>query len=213
MKRRYLTILLVALVSVTVASGSAQAAKKGRGQTPLNCVVETSDTGFGVFPDSVSSSYNHGDSAVECYIGVGGKDADLVTYNTGRKLTFHFDPNSAPWQASGIPQDFEAEVDFFGINYFGRYRDMTVGTTAQVQADLEFHCCGPSPATYELEYPSLAAKRISETEWLITTDPADIGGDPGFQASDQASLNIIRRNRQPSFGMVNMPFRLRITIQ
>ena len=215
MIRKNVVIPIVGLVALSLVAGIAWSKGKPGNATTLNAVMSTSGS-TGVFDDG-DPNYNNGTDAVQVYFGVGGKDLDLVTYDTGRTMEFVFDQSSPvvlSAQAAGLPVgDFNAEMDFFGINYFGRYRDMGIGTTAQVQADLEFHIGGPNPTTFELEYPSLAVMRLSATEWLVTTDPADIPGDPGFQASSSALLNMIRRRKQTTYGTVSMPIRFTVTIQ
>ncbi len=218
MIRRNVLLPIVGLVALSLVAGMAWAKGKPGSATTLNAVMSTGEisSGFGVFDDG-SPNYNHDPNGVQVYFGVGGKDLDLVTYDTGRTMRFEFDQTSPAVmaaQAAGLPAgSFNAEMDFFGINYFGRYREMGVGTTAQVQADLEFHIGGPNPTTFELEYPSLAVMRLSETEWLVTTDPGDIPGFPGFNASSSALLNIIRRRKQTSYGTVSMPIRFTVTVQ
>ena len=215
MIRKNVVIPIVGLVALSLVAGIAWSKGKPGNATTLNAVMSTSGS-TGVFDDG-DPNYNNGTDAVQVYFGVGGKDLDLVTYDTGRTMEFVFDQSSPvvqSAQAAGLPVgDFTAEMDFFGINYFGRYRDMGIGTTAQVQADLEFHIGGPNPTTFELEYPSLAVMRLSATEWLVTTDPADIPGDPGFQASSSALLNMIRRRKQTTYGTVSMPLRFTVTVQ
>ncbi len=215
MIRKNVVIPIVGLLALSLLAGIVWAKGKPGSATTLNAVMSTSGS-TGVFDDG-NVNYNNGASGVQVYFGVGGKDLDLVTYDTGRTMEFVCDQSSPvvqSAQAAGLPVgNFTAEMDFFGINYFGRYRDMGVGTTAQVQADLEFHIGGPNPTTFELEYPSLAVMRVSETEWLVTTDPGDIPGDPGFQASSSALLNMIRRRKQTNYGTVSMPIRFTVTIQ
>lgn len=215
MVRKNVVIPIVGLVALSLVAGIAWAKGKPGSATTLNAVMSTPGS-TGVFDDG-DVNYNNGASGVQVYFGVGGKDLDLVTYDTGRTMEFVFDQSSPAVQsaqAAGLPAgSFTAEMDFFGINYFGRYRDMGIGTTAQVQADLEFHIGGPNPTTFELEYPSLAVMRLSETEWLVTTNPADIPGDPGFQASSSALLNMIRRRKQTTYGTVSMPLRFTVTVQ
>ncbi len=207
MSRKFLVLAVVGLLAVSLVAGAVWA--KG-GVTPLVAIWTTaSSTGFGVFDDG-NNRYENGVGKVQVYFGVTGKDVDVVTYNSGRKLHFKFDPNNSALQGSGLPADFLAESDLFGINYFGRYREMGIGTTAQVQADLEFYV---GRITYELDYPSLAVMRISETTWLVTSNPLDIPGNPGFQASDEADLNVIRRRSQETFGTVNMPIRFEVTVK
>ncbi len=207
MTRKFLVLAVVGVLAVSLVAGAVWA--KG-GVTPLVAIWTTaSSTGFGVFDDG-NNRYEQGVDKVQSYFGVSGKDVDIVTYNTERRLRFKFDPNNSALQGSGLPADFLAESDLFGINYWGRYREMGIGTTAQVQADLEFYV---GRITYELDYPSLAVTRISETTWLVTSNPLDIPGDPGFQASDEADLNVIRRRSQETFGTVNMPIRFEVTIK
>ena len=215
MVRKNVVIPIVGLVALSLVAGVAWAKGKPGSATTPNAVMNTPGS-TGVFDDG-NVNYNNGASGVQVYFGVGGKDLDLVTYDTGRTMEFMFNQSSPVVQSAqgaGLPVgNFTAEMDFFGINYFGRYRDMGIHTTAQVQADLEFHIGGPNPTTFELEYPSLAVMRLSETEWLVTSDPADIPGDPGFQASSSALLNMIRRRKQTTYGTVSMPISFTVTVQ
>jgi hypothetical protein len=207
MSRKFRVVVLVGLLAVSLVAGAVWA--RG-GITPLIATwTSVSSTGFGVFSDG-NDTYENGVGGLQVYFGVSGKDVDVVTYNSTRKLRFKFDPTNSAVQASGLPADFLAESDLFGINYYGRYREMGIDTTAQVQADLEFYV---GKYTYELDYPALAVKRTGENTWLVTSDPADIGGNPGFTASDEADLNIIRRNRQTTYGTVHMPIRFEVTIK
>jgi hypothetical protein len=211
MNRRMRISLLVAALAITLATAAFAAPKSSA--TKLIATYLDNFSTFGVQDDG-NAVYSHGVGGVQVYFGVGGKDVDLVTYNTSRKLRFTFDPASPAFQASGINSavgsDFTAVVDLFGINYWGRYRDMGIGTTAQVQADLEFYV---GNVTYELDYSSLACMRTSANTWLFTTDPADIPGNPGFTASKMANLNVIRRKSVTKFGTVDMPMRFEVTVQ
>ncbi len=209
MTRKFLVLAVVGLLAVSLVAGAVWA--RG-GITPL-IATWTNQSGVGVSSDSSSggsTTYTNGVGGVQVYFGVSGKDVDVVTYNTGRKLHFKFDTSSEAWQSSGLPAEFDAESDLFGINYWGRYREMTVFTTAQVQADLEFYV---GRITYELDYPSLAVRRIADDMWLVTSDPNNIPGNPGFLASDEANLNVIRRNKQQTFGTVNMPIRFTVQVK
>lgn len=204
MRSRLLTGALVVLCSVV--SVPIFAAKA----TPLVASFLSHGGTTGVSDDGVPT-YSDGAAGVQCYFGVNGKDVDLVTYNTPRTLHFDFDPASPALLASGITQSsFNAESDLFGINYFGPYRTMGVGTTAQVQMDLEFYV---GRITYELDYSALAAYRISETQWLITSEASDLPGYPGFSPSSTSSLNVIRRKSVTKFGAVTMPIRFTVTIK
>jgi hypothetical protein len=148
---------------------------------------------------------------VKNYFGTAGGNVVLVTYTTGRKLTFTFNPASPAWQSSGLGQVVQAEVDLFGVNYYGAFQSMTVGTTAQVQTSIQFK--GADGRTYELSYLALAAKRLTQSTWLITSDPLDIGGYPGFLASDQAALGVFRKKTRQTFGAVNMPIRFEVQLK
>ncbi len=215
MKRRISVSLLVVALAFTLAT-TAFGALKGSAQKLVATYLDNFSV-FGVEHDG-NATYDHGVNNLQVYFGVGGKDVDLVTYNTPRKLHFTFDPASTPFVNSGIGAfdadhadgDFLAFSDLFGINYWGRYRDMGIGTTAQVQSDLEFYV---GNVTYELDYASLAVYRVNATTWLFTTDPADIPGNPGFQASKVAKLNVIRRRSVTHFGTVDMPMRFEVTLK
>ena len=215
MIRKNVVIPIVGLVALSLVAGAAWSKGKPGNATTLNAVMSTSGS-TGVYDDG-DPNYNNGASGVQVYFGVGGKDLDLVTYDTGRTMTFRFDqsdPDVQAAQAAGLPVgDFTAEMDFFGINYWGRYREMAIGSTAQVQADLEFHTGGPMPTTFELEYPSLCVTRLDATTWLVSTDMSHLEGNPGFDASSIALLNIIRRRKQTSYGTVDMPLRFTVTVQ
>jgi hypothetical protein len=210
--------LLLLFVSVAISSFATLsfAAKKGGSNTtkgtPLTAsfLSNNSTTGAGISDDGYPV-YENGAAGVQCYLGVAGKDLDLVTYNTGRTLHFALDPNSPAFQTSGLPQDFTAEIDIYGINYWGPYMSMGVGTTAQVQLDLQFKV---GRNTFELSYQSLAVQRLSEDTWLVTSDHAhDIIWDPGFTASDQAALGVFRRRSNETFGAVNMPIRFEVKLK
>ena len=208
--RRYVPLLALLVLGSFVTLGYAKK-PGGSGGTAnyIPTVATVTDQGQGVSSDG-SGPYSNGVGGVQCYISVSKNDADLVTYNTGRTLHFEFDSSSVAWQNSGLPQSLDAEIDFFAINYYGNYDSMGVGTTAQVQMDLEFKV---GRLTYELDYQSLAVMRTATDTWLITSDPADIPGNPGFTASDQAALNVIRRRAQATYGAVNMPLRVQMTVK
>jgi len=201
--RRIVLGLCVVLLAATVLFASSG--------TPLiaTFLPNNSITGYGVSSDS-SATYTNGVNRVKVYLGAGGGNVDLVTYSTGRKLTFAFDPSSSAWQASKLPQLSQAEVDLYGVNFYGPFISMGVGTTALLNTSLQFKS---GNSTYELAYSSLAAKRLSSTTWLITSDAADIGGDPGFTASSAADLGVFRKRSRTDFGAVNMPIRFQIQLQ
>ena len=208
-----LVTLLLAFLSVAGTNAFSKG-KPGTGTTSGTPLIADFSTNLlsasnGVFDDG-TSLYEDGFGGVQCYLGVAGKDLDLVTYDTSRKLHYVFDTSQTAWQLSGIPGDFPAVSDFYGINYYGQYVVMGVGTTAQVHGVLQFYV---GRITYELDYQSLAVMRTSQTTWLITSNPGDIPGYPGFYASDQAALNVIRRKSQDSYGTVNMPIRFEVTVK
>ncbi len=161
-------------------------------------VQGVSGDSFGVYTDGLDG--------VQCYVSVSKNDADLVTYNTGRTLHFVFPASDPAVAAASLPSSLDAEVDFFAINYYGNYDSMGIGTTAQVQMDLEFKV---GNLTYELDYAALAVYRKDGDTWLITSDYDDpeIGGHP-FTWSADAKLNVVRRRRQTTYGVVSMPFRV-----
>ncbi len=156
-------------------------------------------------------TYEEGQGGVHSYFGAFGTDLDLVTYKSGRRLHFTFDPKSKAFRASGIGRragsEFLAESDFSGLSLGGRYRDMGGRTTAQVHLALRFYVGG---ATYNLDYPSLVVHHKTADTWLITTDPVDT---PGFPASPVAELTMIGERSITSFGTVNMPMRFEVTLK
>lgn len=179
--------------------------------TPLKATFlpNLSATGFGVSDDG-NPTYTNNVGNVKVYFGVNNQNANLVTYSTGRTLSFRFDPASGAANAAALTTSpaVSAEVDFYGINYYGQFQSMGVGTTAQLKGSLQFKA---NNTTYELLYQSLAVKRTSATTWLITTDPVDPGGNPGFTASDQAELSSFRKRTRTVYGAVNMPMRFEVT--
>jgi len=168
---------------------------------------------FGVKSDG-NQTYEDGQGGVKSYFGVFGKDIDLRTYGTARKLHLTFDPAAPAFRASGIGpalgSDFMAVSDLWGINNWGRYRDMGPGTTAMLRLHAEFDVGG---VRYELAYASLAVFRKTDTTWLITSNAADIPGNPGFQASPAAKLGVIRNRVVTDFGTVKMPMRLEVRLK
>jgi hypothetical protein len=209
--RRAFTVSLGLLLVAT--SSSLGFAASG---TPMTANFSTNliSAAYGVSGDGAGPYYN-GVSGVQCYIGVAGKDLDLVTYNTARKLTYKFNTSQTAWQASKIPATFTAVSDFYGVNYYGQYMNQGIGTTAQVHGVLQFYV---GNITYQLDYQSLASYRESANTWLITsatwpTDPLLPYGNPGFTASDQAALGVIRRKSVTNYGTVNMPIRFEVTLQ
>jgi hypothetical protein len=202
MKRSLLlVVLLFSLVTLAWAARS----------TPLRAdfLANLSLTGYGVSDDG-NPGYVNGTDGVKAYFGVNNQNANLVTYSTGRKLAFAFDPASPAAIASGLPlAPVSAEVDFYGVNYYGQFQSMGIGTTAQMKGSLQFHA---NNTTYELLYQSLAVQRTSATTWLVTTNPNELGGDPGFTASDQAELSSFRKRTKLVYGATNMPMRFTLTL-
>lgn len=207
---------LVVLAVVSVAAMPAFAGGKGS-TSALNCKLTAPLTGpERIGPDSAGRDYNHGstNTSVKCFLGAGGKNFDLVTYNSGRTFTFTFGAQG-PAVTAGLPtESFTAEVDAYGINYYSQYLNMAVGTTAIVQMDLQFHYGGGSN-TYELSYSCLAVTRTQFTTWVITSDIENYNNAPGaaYCLSSKATLNKIRRNSVQGFGEVDMPIRIEFTPQ
>lgn len=160
-------------------------------------------TSAGVTDDG-NNAYLNGVGGVQSYMGAGGNNVNLVTYGTGRRLHFVFSSASTPWRNSGLPQDFTAEITSFGVNYFGGYSTMGVGTTAQVALTIQFKY---GNVTYELTWASVAGYHDTATSWLITWRSLDLPGYPGFSPSDQATLSRLRHNSRTTYGVVNMPVR------
>ena len=216
---RIINVLLAAVLFALVsASAMAKGGPNTNNGTPLTTTFSTqllsTFTTYSVKDDGKGPYYNLVDG-VQGYFGVNGKDLDLVTYETPRMLHFTFNPKSAAWQASGIPQDFTTVVDFYGINYWGQYLVQGIGTTAQVHGTLQFYV---GRVTYELDYQSLACYRENSNTFLITSEPYPYDplipyGYPGFTVSNQAALNTVRRRSITNFGTVNMPIRFEVTLQ
>lgn len=203
MKRGYqwcLAVLVVLSIAATPAFAGAKSTTSG-----LICTVATLQPGASGVGHDGNPDYTNG-SAVKCFLGAGGKNFDLVTYSSGRTFTFNFasDDHDVAGQASLPLIPFQAEVDAFGINYYSQYVNMAVGTTAQVQMDLEFHY-GGGTTTYELSYSCLAVTRTSTSTWTITSesDFSNIYAVPCL--SNKATLNKIRRKFTQGFGEVSMP--------
>lgn len=114
--RRHLPML--ALLALGTFATSAFVAKGTLLATTFSTNVISAANG--VFDDG-NPVYENGVGGVQCYCGVNGKNLDLVTYNTTRTLHFVFNPSSPAFQLSGLPADFLATVDLYGINYFGPY--------------------------------------------------------------------------------------------
>lgn len=203
--KRGLLWSLVAVVVLSVATTPAMAAGKTNG---LTCTVPTLQAGASGVGSDGNTDYSNGGTkgSVKCFLGAGGKNFDLVTYSTGRKLTFSFAAGADQSLAAlaGLEPSFTAEVDAYGINYYSQYLNMGIGTTAQVQMDVQFHYGGGS-TTYELSYACLAVRRTAFSTWVITSEP---DGSNQFAVpclSNEATLSKIRRNSVQGFGEVNMP--------
>jgi hypothetical protein len=204
MRRRLSAVILVVLSFTLVAL-----AGRSKG-TATNTFLQPnlSLTGAGVSDDG-NNAYLNGVGGVQSYLGAGGNNVNLVTYSTGRKLHFIFDAASPAWQNSGLPQDFTAEITAYGVNYFGTYVSMGIGTTAQVALTIQFKY---NNVTYELAWASVAAYHDTATSWLLTWNALDLPGYPGFSPSDQATLSRIRNNTRTKYGVVNMPLRFSVQL-
>jgi hypothetical protein len=203
MRRRLLAVVLVLLtLSLVALAGSKGTATNTFLQPNLSL------TGAGVGDDG-NNAYLNGAGGVQSYLGAGGNNVNLVTYGTGRKLHFVFDAASPAWRNSGLPQDFTAEVTSFGVNYFGTYVSMNVGTTAQVALTIQFKV---NNVTYELAWASVAGYHDTATSWLITWNALDLPGYPGFSTSSQATLSRVRNNTRTKYGVVDMPVRFSVQL-
>jgi hypothetical protein len=201
MRRRALCVFL-ALLTLTLAASAKGVATNTIWQPTLAL------TPFGVTDDG-NNAYLNGVNGVQSYLGAGGNNVNLVTYSTGRRLHFTFDSTSPAWKNSGLPQNFMAEITSYGVNYFGPYATMGVGTTAQVALTIQFKY---NNQTYELAWASVAGYHDTATSWLITWDALDIPGYPGFSPSDQATLSKVRNNSRVKYGVVNMPVRFSVQL-
>jgi hypothetical protein len=199
MRRTLAVAVLLVATATLVFAGSG---------IPLRTMWLNPDS-YGVGSDA-SVFYETGSSRVKNHFGTGGRNVVLITYSSGRKLTFQFDPASTAWQNSHLPATVAAEVELYGINFYGPFQSMGVGTTAQLQTTLQLKVGG---STYELWYPALAAMRTGTNTWLITSDPNDIPGFPGFTASSNANLSVFRKRSRETFGGVNMPIRFEVNLK
>jgi len=202
MSRRVLCVLLVVFcLSLSALAGGGTATN-----TYWRPTLALSSAGV---TDDGNNAYLNGVNGVQSYLGAGGGNVNLVTYATGRRLRFTFDSSSAAWRNSGLPQTFLAEVTAYGVNYYGTYVSMGVGTTAQVALTIQFKYGGQ---TYELSWASLAAFHDTATSWAISWTTQDYPGYPGFYPSNQASLSKVRNRSRTTFGVVNMPIRFSVQL-
>ena len=212
MQRRATLVAVLVLISV-----AAFAAKKQSQATSSYFPLHNPVAGSGVSGDDViivgsQVQYTNLVGGVQSYLGAGGKDIDLVTYATGRNLHFEF-PGGAVLAASSLAASANHESDFYGVNYFGTYDSMGIGTTAQIHGVLQFHV---GALTYQLDYPALAAYRISATTWQISSNFLDFGigaFDPGFSASNHATLSLVRQRGNLDYGVVAMPINFKAVLQ
>ena len=186
--------------------------------TLVNCTVNNMAQGVASDGDT---NYSNGYKTryVKCYLGVGGGNFNLATYNSGRTFQFSFAPGAdlAAAELAGLPStSFRAEVDAFGTNYWGKYLNMGLGTTAQVQLDLNFHYGPPNASmTYELNYSCLTVTRVFVNTWVITSR-TDLGLGNQYAVpcvSSKATLSRFRRNSAQSYGEVHMPIHIEFSPQ
>ena len=188
------------------------------GATLVNCTVNNMPQGVASDGDT---NYSNGYKTkyVKCYLGVGGGNFNLATYNSGRTFQFSFESGAdlAAAELAGLPSTpFRAEVDLFGTNYWGKFLNMGLGTTAQVQMDLDFHY-GPAsaPVTYELNYSCLTVTRVFVSTWVITSR-TDLGLGNHYAVpcvSSKATLSRQRRGSTQSYGDVHMPVHIEFSPQ
>ena len=160
--------------------------------------------------DNRNAAYVNGDKGMQVYLGVGGKNVVLFTYQTGRTLYLDKSVNQEPsiWAASGITQPaFSSEV----VSYFqtkGRYQSMKFGDIVTAKGQVEFHY---GSNTYTLRYTALAIKKIGTKTWLITSDYRDTNL-PASVVMHKAILSVLRKGGHVVFGYVAMPIRFEATI-
>ncbi len=200
MNRRaiFVLALLIALACFALAKGSAP-------------IVITFDPviGDGINDDG-KGSYTYANH-VSAYLGNDGASIVLVTYSSGRTLHFTFDPADPVWQASGLPQDFNAEVDIYANNWYGSFLSMGITSGAQVDTSLMFHW---NRSTYELHYRTLAVERTGQNEWLVTSQQSDLTYGYGFTPDNTPTLSVARRRANTTFGQTQpMPIHFTFSIQ
>jgi hypothetical protein len=205
--RRFLPLAVLVAVSALATFTYAG------GAIPLVANFSTSlitPDGSGVFGDNADPYYPDGVGGVKCYLGVGGKNVVLVTYDTDPVRTLRFVPDGSPaWSEAGLTQPYyDAKVDLYVARYSGALAKMANGSYAQVHATLQFYV---GRNTYELVYQSLGAYREDDNTWLISSDRAQFLGQ-SFTPCDQAALKVFRRKSPVGYGAVNMPIRFEVTI-
>jgi hypothetical protein len=203
MRRSLLLVVVILLAATSVFAG--------QGGVPTVTTMPKKDllnAGSGISGDNASgaANYANGIGKVQSYLGAGGKNIDLVTYSTGRTLHFSL-PAGTVLNASGLPAQFDAEVSFYGINYFGAYLSMANGSTAQVHGVLQFHYNG---LTYQLDYPALAAIRQDASMWTVT---GFIDYTPGFTANNSAMLSLVRKRGNLDYGVLAAPIAFNVALQ
>jgi len=163
-------------------------------------------------PVSGDTKYENGENGMQVYLGVGGKNVVLFTYQTTR--TLHFETNNpfspeenARWTAAGLPARFNAEV----VSYFQpkvKYQSMKRDQVVTAKGQIEFQYGG---LTYTLRYTDLAVRRIGTSNtWRISSFP---GAPDGLSTTwHRAILSILRNGGHEVFGWVGMPIRFEATI-
>lgn len=211
MTRRCFAFALALLVICTLAP-LAQAEKS----TPLNAQMIPHGMPYGVYDDG-NPSYNNGQGGISVHFGVNNTTVVLFTYNTSRKMHFRFDPTDPTFQEAqksnpALLSEFDANVDFDGINFYGAYygntrKTMPVNSWTTVHLYLQFYV---GNITYELDYPQAAVIRSQDgNSWVVTTQ--NFGEN--LPISPAASLSEIRRRSQKTFtGTVNMPIQVLFTL-
>ena len=210
MRRVALLVALVMTSAIALLAGVGGAPMVATFLAPTNNVSNLPSP-TGVFGDS-GGVYSNGVGAVQCYLGAGAGNVDLVTYSTTPSRTLHF--VFASPTGSSLPQDFWAQVDFYGVNYYGNYTTMPANSTAQVHGVLQFHYAGH---TWQLDYPALAAYRVgSGNTWHISSNTADLPGgpfNPGFSVGSTATLGLERNKGQVIYGNFAMPINFSVSGQ
>lgn len=233
MKKRCFAVILVAVLLCLLAGLVYAAGKNG---SPLYATVRpyTQPGQVGTYSDG-HDAYIDGVDGVVSALQVNYSHAAVQTYNSPRVMHFVFDTSDAGWvaaaNASGSTLDkggvFDAHINFDCINWYGNYKAMGPGTIAQGAVHFQFYA---GSLTYEMDYDSVGIIRgpftstgrpdlnvADQNSWLITTSPnAYVGptdGYTGFQASDLATLMVVRRKSVTTYGNVNVPFAIVFTLK
>ncbi len=233
MKKHCFAVIFVAALLCLLA-GLVYAAGKNGSPLYATVVPYTQPGQVGTYSDG-HGAYTDGVDGVVSALQVNYSHAAMQTYNSPRVMHFVFDTSDAGWAAaanatgSTLDKDgvFDARVNFDCINWYGNYKAMGPGTITQGAVHFQFYA---GNLTYEMDYDSVGIIRgpFTSTDhpelnvpdvnsWLITTSlNASVGPTPpytGFDASDLATLMVVRRKSVTTYGDVNVPFSIIFTLK